>query len=222
MPLWLVERNVLDDLNEAGVVALPWVVGWCVVLSALRLVWVIRRPMAADIAPPKGSSAGGAFYALTFAMLPWKKESTRHHWATYTAGMLMHLAVFVVILYGGARWVGWGQQVMGWVVLAMGPVGLAAAVGLLVKRGIHRGMRAISSPDDVLSNLLVDAYLLGAVLTAWSEGWLPMWRLAFLGLLVWIPLGKLFHMVLFFFSRVFFGWQFGRRGVIRWALPVSY
>jgi len=83
-------------------------------------------------------------------------------------------------------------------------------------------MRAISVPDDFVSNLAVDFYLVAGVATAFAPEWVGVWQLSALVLLVWIPLGKIYHMVLFFVSRLLFGWQFGRRGVIRHGKPISY
>ncbi len=41
-------------------------------------------------------------------------------------------------------------------------------------------------------------------------------------LLLYVPLGKIYHMLLFFVSRALFGLQFGRRGVLQHDLPISY
>ncbi|KAA3613565.1 MAG: hypothetical protein D8M58_16925 [Calditrichaeota bacterium] len=193
-----------------------------VVISALRLYSILQRPYKKDLSQPKGSSRFGAFYALTFAMLPWKKESTKTHWATYAAGMLMHIAVFSAFLYAiSIRFDLW-PNVMQIIVQWIGPAGLIMAFGLFIKRNVVRHMRIVSNLDDFLSNLLVDFYLLGAVLTAYDFLWLALWRLAVILLLFWIPLGKIFHMLLFFVSRLLFGWQFGRRGVIKHGTPLSY
>ena len=211
--------TVLDTWTAA---LLPWVWGYFFIAMGLRLRRILRLPYRKERAPARGSARYGALYALSFAMLPWKKESTRTHWATYLAGMLLHVGVFAVLAFALARWVGVGAEVLAWIVRTVGTVGLAMAVALLIKRAIVSHMRAISSVDDFLSNALVDLYLLGGVLTAFDPAWLPVWRLAAIVLLIWIPLGKIFHMVLFFVSRVLFGWQFGRRGVINHAKPISY
>ncbi len=193
-----------------------------IVVSAIRLYSILRRPYKKDLSQPKGSSRFGAFYALTFAMLPWKKESTKKHWATYAAGMLMHMGVFVAFFYAvGIRFNLW-PEILQVLVRWIGVAGLIMTLSLFIKRNVVNHMRIISNPDDFLSNLLVTFYLLGAVLTAYDFSWLPLWRLAFLLLLFWIPLGKIFHMILFFVSRLLFGWQFGRRGVIKHGTPLTY
>ncbi len=193
-----------------------------IIISTVRLYSILRRPYKKDLSQPKGSSRFGAFYALTFAMLPWKKESTKQHWATYVAGMLMHLAVFAALLYALSIRYNFWPEALQTIVQWIGPAGLVMTISLFIKRNIVNHMRVISNPDDYLSNLLVDFYLLGAVLTAFDFSWLPLWRLSAILLLFWIPLGKIFHMILFFVSRLLFGWQFGRRGVIKHGTPLTY
>jgi len=83
-------------------------------------------------------------------------------------------------------------------------------------------MRAISSPDDFISNLTVQFYLLGGALTAFIPSMVSLWRLAAILLLFYAPVGKIYHMLLFFVARTLFGLQFGRRGVLRHDIPVSY
>jgi hypothetical protein len=212
----------METLDLLTALALPAAWGVFLLGMAVRTRRILSLPYRPDRAPARGDARYGAFYALTFAMLPWKKESTRQHWITYTAGMVMHVAVFAALLFALARLAGVGQGLAGAIVRLVGPVGLAAAVGLLIKRTLVGYMRAISSPDDFISNALVDGYLLGAVLTAYAPDQAPLWRAATILLLVWIPVGKIYHMLLFFVSRILFGWQFGRRGVIRHAKPVTY
>jgi nitrate reductase gamma subunit len=200
----------------------PWAVGVFLIALTFRLVRILRYPFRKDLSQPRGDARRGMVYALTFAMLPWKKESTRLHWVTYTAGMGMHVGVLVVFLYALARRLGWGVTLWESVVAVIGPVALLLGVGLFLKRLFVPYMRAISTPDDFISNLLVNGYLLGGTLTAYHGEWVTFWRLAAILLLVWIPVGKIFHMLLFFISRILFGGHFGRRGVIKHGAPITY
>ena len=136
--------------------------------------------------------------------------------------MGLHIGVFSSFLFAlGRRFWGWPEGLVP-IFGALAGIGLASSVGLLVKRGTHRYMHAISSPDDFLANSLVDLWLLGATLTAFWPGAVGLWRTAAVLLLLYLPLGKIYHMFLFFVSRSLFGLQFGRRGVLRHDLPVSY
>ncbi len=208
--------------DSAVAAIFPYAMVWFVALMALRTGVVLRRGYRVELGPAKGSPRRGVFYSLTFSMLPWKKESTRRHSWTYAAGMGMHLAIFVSFLFAIGRRVGvWPE----WAAGALGVsavIGLACAVGLFVKRATIGYMRPITNPDDYISNVLVQFYLFGACATALVDSFVGVWRLAAVLLLLYVPLGKIYHMLLFFASRTLFGLQFGRRGVLRHDMPVSY
>jgi hypothetical protein len=211
--------GALDRLAGA---AFPWVVAWFALLLALRSGVVLRRGYRLELGVAKGSPRRGVLYSLSFSMLPWKKDSTRLHPWTYAAGMGMHLGIFASFVFALGRrldaWPPWAAPVFG----ALAGLGLLSAAGLFVKRATKPFMRPITNPDDYMSNALVQLYLLGAFLTTFSEAWVGLWRASAVVLLFYVPLGKIFHMLLFFVSRTLFGLQFGRRGVLRHGLPVSY
>jgi hypothetical protein len=93
-------------------------------------------------------------------------------------------------------------------------IGAVAGIGLLVKRATTLVLRAISTPDDVISNGLVTLFLILAAVTirvpSAGTGFLIVGAVLFL----YIPLGKIRHCLLFFSSRISFGRFFGRRGVL--------
>jgi len=209
-------------LDRITLLAFPYALAWFVVLIGLRTAVVLRRGYRLELGAPKGDPRRGILYSLTFSMLPWKKDSTRRHPWTYAAGMGMHLGVFLTVVFALLRrfasWPEWSGPLFA---LAAG-VGLVSALGLLVKRGTRSYMHAISSTDDFLANVLVQLYLLGGLLTALLPAANAFWRLSAILLLLYVPLGKIYHMLLFFVSRALFGLQFGRRGVLQHDLPISY
>lgn len=211
--------ELLDHLTR---LAFPYALGWFALLLILRTAVVLRRGYKLELGAPKGDPRRGILYSLTFSMLPWKKDSTRRHPWTYAAGMGMHLGIFLTVLFALGRrfasWPEWSLPIFG----AAAGVGLVSTLGLFVKRGTRGYMQAISSADDFLANLLVQLYLLGGCLTAFAPAANPFWRLTAILLMFYVPLGKIYHMLLFFVSRALFGLQFGRRGVLRHDLPVSY
>jgi len=212
----------METLAQINVFAFP-IALFIGVFGVLARLWrVLHYRYGSDLGAPGGDDHYGAFYALTFAMLPWKKESTRTHWATYTAGMLMHIGIFGLFAFGATKSFGVEIGLLTWAVRTVVPFCAILSVGLLIKRLTIANMRAVSTLDDYLSNILVDLFMLGGILTAWDATMVELWRVSTILLLLWMPLGKIFHMVLFFVSRVLFGWQFGRRGVIRRGLPISY
>lgn len=211
--------KTLDSLTTE---ALPYALAWFAFFVALRTAVVLRRGYKLELGAPKGSPRRGILYSLTFSMLPWKKDSTRRHPWSYAAGMGMHLGVFATVVYAlGQRFASWPAAVETVFGVVAG-IGFACALGLFLKRGSTPYMHAISNPDDFLSNLLVELYLLGGCLTVFLPPAVGFWRLTAILLLVYVPLGKIYHMILFFVSRTLFGLQFGRRGVLRHDLPISY
>ena len=212
----------MESIDRFAAHAFPLAAVWFVLLTALRTAVVLRRGYRVELGTAKGDPRRGVLYALTFAMLPWKKDSTRRHAWTYVGGMGMHLGVFLSVTFavGGRLWT-WPAALVPAFGIAAG-VGLVSTLGLFLKRATRPAMRPISSPDDFISNLLVQFYLLGACLSAFQPAWHGLWRLAAVMLLIYIPLGKIYHMFLFFAARVLFGLQFGRRGVLQHDLPLSY
>jgi hypothetical protein len=172
------------------------------------------RLTARPYAPPRGSAAAGVRYAFTTAFLPWEKESARGHLPTYLAGIVYHAGIFVMLAL---------------LVLALVPVTLpraaalalavlcaaacAAGLGLMVKRRVSPALRALSVPDDVVANLLVDLALAAAAAALLEPRALPVFQGAGAALLLYAPLGKLRHAYYFFASRRAWGEFYGRRGV---------
>lgn len=212
----------MQALDQITQLIFPYALGWFVLLLVLRTAVILRRGYKLELGAPKGDPRRGILYSLTFSMLPWKKDSTRRHPWTYTAGMGMHLGVFLTVLFALGRrfasWPDWSLPIFG----AVAGIGLVSALGLFVKRGTRDYMHAISSADDFVANLLVQLYLLGGLLTAFLPPANAFWRLTAILLLLYVPLGKIYHMFLFFVSRALFGLQFGRRGVLQHDVPISY
>ncbi len=211
--------RILDQITQ---LIFPYALGWFVLLLILRTAVILRRGYKLELGAPKGDPRRGILYSLTFSMLPWKKDSTRRHPWTYAAGMGMHLGVFLTVLFALGRrfasWPEWSLPIFG----SVAGIGVISAVGLFVKRSTRGYMHAISTADDFLANLLVQLYLLAGCLTAFLPAANPFWRLSAILLLLYVPLGKIYHMLLFFVSRALFGLQFGRRGVLQHDLPISY
>ncbi len=98
--------------------------------------------------------------------------------------------------------------------------GAVAGAGLLVKRPATFALRAISTPDDYVANVLVTAFVIAAAATVRTGKFaVPFLAIAVL-LLLYVPLGKIRHCALFFVSRITFGRFFGRRGVL--ARPAAH
>ncbi|NOR14835.1 MAG: hypothetical protein GQ544_03940, partial [Candidatus Aminicenantes bacterium] len=78
---------------------------------------------------------------------------------------------------------------------------------------VYSYMRHISCPDDFVANILVDGFVLLALLDTLLVGIQAyFWGVAII-LFLYIPMGKIRHCFFFFYSRILFGAFFGKRGV---------
>ncbi|UCG28109.1 MAG: hypothetical protein JSV24_01755, partial [Bacteroidales bacterium] len=89
----------------------------------------------------------------------------------------------------------------------------ASGLSILVKRVVLKKIREFSNPDDYLSNLLVSMFhgvSAAALIEIFTEQFLFIYATV---LLIYIPIGKLRHVVFFFTSRIHLGIFYGWRGV---------
>lgn len=186
---------------------------WAAVALALQVI-MARGGGRRDHSRRAGSGVRGIFYGFTTAMHPAHKESARLHPIAFGIGVLMHVGVaaaglglvaLVVHPPAGAAVLGATQPVF--------VVALLAAVALVVRRHHSITLRAMSTPDDHLA-VAATCVLLAAALAA------PFGATATLALLVYavlfllyLPLGKLRHVVFFFVARGDYARRLGRRGV---------
>ena len=188
-------------------------------VSLLALAVQVRRARAFGQpslhSEPAGSPARGIAYALGKGLMPWEKESAARHLPTYLAGIIYHAGIFSAILFALALAAGirLSATVLAGVELLLA-AGFLAGAGLALKRAIRPRMRALSCPDDYLSNLVVDGFILAGLLTAHSILPVSFFLAAAILTFIFMPLGKIRHCFFFFYSRVLFGGYFGRRGVL--------
>lgn len=211
--------------------------GICVISCLFQFLRIIRLGNPEDFAKSAGNVAGGVKYAFTGAMSPLKKESAFLHLPTYTAGLLYHtgtflcFALFFLILTGNMPGDGTSAILGGFLFIS-----LVSGTGILLKRIVRKELRALSNPDDFISNILVTLFqfftllviaipLLApaplpavlqsyspTVLTSYSPFIAPSYYLLFTLLMLYLPVGKLRHTVYFFAARYHLGFFYGRRG----------
>lgn len=193
-------------MRIAAALALLWAV-----LALLYQVVLARGGGRTDYSARAGDSARGVLYAFTTAMLPSHKESVRHHPGKFAVGLLLHLGVLaalleVVLLVAGVA-VGWP-----WGVLAL--LALPAGIYLAVRRRVSPVLRAMNAPDDYVAIVAVCALLVLAALSAFgvvSPAVLLGYAVPFL---IYLPLGKLRHVIFFFVARADLGRRLGYRGTL--------
>jgi hypothetical protein len=192
------------------------VAAWFALAGLWHTVWATRRfGQRRPLAPPTGSELEGIQYALFAGMMPWAKESARRHLPTFAAGVMYHVGIAAGFLVLVATLLSQHLGAMATTTLfTLSVVGAAAGAGLLVKRQATFALRAISTPDDFVANSLVTAFLIAAATTLKVPRFAALFLVIATLLLVYMPLGKIRHCVLFFVSRITFGRFFGRRGVL--------
>jgi hypothetical protein len=191
---------------------------WCAVLLAASVARALARGGPRVRAVSRGRAAGGLVYAFGPAMRPWAKDGVRGHPLVLVAGLVYHLGVAVaLVLLAGVLLAGWRGDA--WPAAARLGLGLllvfaaSAGLALFVRRVRDPVLRRISVPDDLVSNMLVDVFLLASVAwlsTAVAESFLLV---AASLLLLYAPLGKIRHCAFYPFARVAFGVRLGRRGI---------
>ncbi len=191
----------------------------CVAGLVARWRWTARRPLMADFSTPKSSPQKGVLYAFTMGMMPWTKEVVRKNWFPYVRGVAFHMGIFIglaalvvspwwALLPEWARWA---------LAVATGGGALLGLIGAEM-RVIDRHLRAISTPDDHASVLIVNIFLATTCIALLQSEWLPVMYIVSAVMLVYIPMGKIRHCITFFFSRFFYGQFVGRRSVIHRAV----
>ncbi len=163
---------------------------------------------------PGGSGGKGVLYALGQGMLPWEKESAARHLPTYLTGIGYHLGIFSALIslflhVFSARIPG----SLTYFFRFMAVLGFLCGLALLAKRVVLPVMRKISCPDDFAANIVVTLFLAFSFLHTFDERLAPFLFLISILLFLYAPTGKIRHCFFFFYSRILFGFYYGRRGV---------
>jgi hypothetical protein len=181
----------------------------------MKLKVIMNRPFKADLARERGNAGRGILFAFTLGMAPWEKESTRLHWIAYLRGIFFHLGIFTAFaVLLASPWLEHIQQILIWLALAVTGLGAVFGFAGIIMRLAGPNERALSLPDDYFSVFLTSLFVALAFATLLWPAVLPAFYVV-TGLMgAYIPISKIRHCVYFFYSKFFFGMNFGRRGVI--------
>lgn len=204
-------------MDFLGVTQIAALVGLVIGLAGIlwRLRETLQRPRAHDLSRPRGSPLRGVFYAFTLGMAPWEKESTRRHWVTYLRGIFFHVGIFAS--FGVLFISSWLASLPAWLVwVGLVITGLGALFGYagIVMRLMGENERALSLPDDYFSVAISSTFILLAFLVLLLPAARPYFYLLTALMGVYMPFSKIRHCAYFFYAKFFFGFGFGRRGVI--------
>lgn len=197
-----------------------------IVVYSLRLRWLFKFRKGGERQPPTGSpdtsKRKGILYSWATIAMPWSMESSRTKSFFYLQFALFHIGVTAAIalsfiipytpsLLTSAAWIISVFQIF---------IGLAFAIGLgrIIRRIINPYIRAISSPDDYFSIILLTvwfAFAFFAVPNNYSqgEGVLVTYFILTAFFLIYVPFSKISHYLYYPFTRFWLGKSLGHRGV---------
>lgn len=194
----------------------------CFVLLLTHFVRIVCLGKPKDFSEASGSVAKGVVYANTVAMMPNQKESAYLHLPSYALGMLFHIGTFscflLFILSFFDFFNNWliNDACIHYLIPAFIAVTSVAGLSLFVKRLANKNLHALTNPDDYLSNAFTTlfqtatfCYLMMPGLGCAVNTYYILSALLFL----YMPVGKLKHLLYYFSARYHLGFFYGRRNV---------
>jgi hypothetical protein len=181
----------------------------------IRLRDIMNRPFKKDYARQRGSPARGVLFAFSLGMAPWEKESTRIHWIAYLRGIFFHVGIFTAFaVLLASPWLNALPEIVVWPAIAIAAIGALFGFAGIYMRLAGPNERMLSLPDDYVSVFITSLFAaLASGTLIWST-LLPLFYVVAGVMMAYIPISKIRHCVYFFYSKFFFGFNFGRRGVI--------
>ncbi|UCH80968.1 MAG: hypothetical protein JSW20_14720 [Nitrospiraceae bacterium] len=191
----------------------------------LRIKWFLKWPLAKERQPATGTGdtnpKKGARYSLANIIRPWDMESTRSKPSMYIQFALFHLGVVAAIALSFIIPYGPGLlKSSSAVFIIRFFTGAACIIGVMriIRRVTDPYIRAISSPDDHFSLVLLTVWFAFAFMAApnnisGGEGIMMTYFLLTAFFLMYVPFSKISHYLYYPFTRTYLGRHFGRRGV---------
>jgi hypothetical protein len=181
-------------------------------ILVLRTFSFGKKPLYAE---SRGDAKKGVYYAFGRGMLPWEKESSSKHLPTYVSGMLYHACIFAALFYLLSLIFSLElSRLFISLLRLLFVLGFLSGLALFSKRIFLPALRKISCADDFAANIIVDLFLIFALIHSYSSKAAPLFFLLAIVMFLYIPVGKIRHCVFFFYTRILFGLFHGRRGVL--------
>jgi len=194
------------------------------IVYTTRVLWLLKFKAGRDrqmkTGLPDTSKKKGIIYSLANIAMPWAMESTRHHKLIYIQFVIFHLGVTLAILQSFL--IPYTPELMAnptLILIFQIVIGGAFLVGIIriIRRISGKVLRAISTPDDYFSLLLITVWFLFAALatpnnTANGEFILLAYFYLTAFFLIYVPFSKISHYLYYPFTRFYFGRTMGHRG----------
>ncbi len=186
----------------------------CLMSCIIHGVKIISYGKPKDYSKKRGGISKAVGYSFTGAMSPMKKESAFLHLPTYIAGLSYHIGTFLslflfIFFLIGIYPTGIVALIISIVLLISGISGF----GILIKRISKDQLRSLSNPDDYISNLLVTLIQIMTAVVLYIPQTAPYYFILISIFFLYLPIGKLKHVVYFFAARYHLGFFYGWRGV---------
>ncbi len=186
----------------------------CTSVCLYCVAYLVKRGRPVDYSKKSGNTSSAILYSYTGAMNPAFKESAYLNLPYYIAGVVYHLGTFLglllFILFLAQININEGVKPVSAVLLF---TGAACGVAILLKRISDKKVRLLSTFDDYLSNILVTTFQVTAGLALLFPHSEPFYFLTASLMLIWLPFGKLKHVIYFFAARFHLGYFYGWRNV---------
>ncbi|HDZ40775.1 MAG TPA: hypothetical protein ENH59_03735 [Bacteroidetes bacterium] len=184
----------------------------CLGSCLFHLIRLLRYGAPKDYSHKLGNTGTAIRYSFTGAMKPSKKESAYLHLPTYTAGLLYHAGTFLAIILFFLQLTGVAlSPVWEYICSAVLLSGALSGTGILFKRMTSGKMRSLSCADDYFSNILVSSFQYITIFLLIGNIPVEAYYIVVTVLLLYVPLGKLRHVVYFFAARYQLGYFYGWR-----------
>ena len=182
--------------------------GFMALVYTTRIIWFLGfKPggeRQAASGPPTTTPKKGILYSWANVAMPWAMESTRRQYFIYGQFVVFHLGVTAAITLS--------------FIIPYWPHLLESRALVMIRRVGNPYMRAISSPDDYFSLVLLTVWFFFAVLAVPNQTSGGEWHLlgffiltAFF--LIYVPFSKISHYLYYPFTRYYLGKTMGHRGV---------
>ncbi len=195
------------------------------VVYTLRIRWFLKFKAGKERQAPTGSidttKLKGIIYSWANIFMPWAMESTRKKFFNYLQFVFFHIGVVIAIsLSFVIPYLPGLLEVKGVVTLVQVFTGLACLIGVtrFIRRISNVYMKALSTPDDYFSLLLLTFWFFFAALAAPNdiskgEGVMLTYFIMTAFFLLYVPFSKISHYLYYPFTRYYFGKSMGHRGV---------
>jgi len=191
----------------------------------LRLRWLFKFKGGKERQAPTGladtNPRKGIIYSWGAIAMPWSMESTRTKFFFYLQFVVFHIGVTLAILLSflipyTPSILNSNPMVIPFFQIFIGAAFLIG-VGRIIRRIFSKYIRAISSPDDYFSLILLTV-LFGFAFFAvpndyqQGEGILLTYFILTAFFLIYVPFSKISHYLYYPFTRYWFGKSMGHRG----------